>query len=312
MLYFELGINNEDYLTENEYIKFGNFRRIIWNIKSIIGIVVKKKLEDKFIYVIPRINKRYINKIKKIIKITGQKNVCISDELFYKDEVLNFFKENEINICDGLWCMKYMLINILDYIYDISKKDFETDEIAFLVDSDYEIVIEYIKLLASRFKLVTVVTSNIKRFSKIEEKYFKDCGIEINLVNNYRKSLNKSNIIVNIDFSEDRIKKYTIYNKACFINLGNKYEINKKDFSGINVTKIQIAMPNKYLIYSELFYNFNYMNVYESFIKKRTSISNILNEIQKDEIQIICLENENGIIKIEDFFQDVKKILDKK
>ena len=56
-------------------------------------------------------------------------------------------------------------------------------------------------------------------------------GIELNIINNYKKGLNRSNYIVNIDFTEDQIKKYNIYYKAIFINLNNKYEITNNHFA---------------------------------------------------------------------------------
>ena len=92
MLYFELGLREEDYLTDKEMRRFGNFRRYIWKAKSKLGIIVKKKNDDKFVYVIPKVNKVFLKKIDKILKITSEKQVCISNELFYKEEFLNLIK----------------------------------------------------------------------------------------------------------------------------------------------------------------------------------------------------------------------------
>lgn len=311
MLYFELGLNDEDYLTENEYRSFWRISRLIWHIKSFFGIVLKKKIDSKFVYVIPKINKRFLKKVKKILKVSGQKQVCISDELFFKEEFVNLIKSKDAFICDGNWVFKYMLENILDYIDEMVEQNFISKEIAFLVDDDYELVIEYIKLLSNRFKVITVVTNNIINFSKVSDRLLKNEGIDINLVNNYRKSLSKVDYIVNIDFAESEIRKYTIFNKSYFINFGNKYEIEDRRFEGLNITRAQIAIPDKYLKYAELFKNFNYLNAYESLIKKKTSILNILREIEKDDIEIIFLENENGMIKNEEFLGVVNKILDK-
>ncbi len=313
MLYFELGLGAEDYLTERESRLPGKIRSIFWNLKASFGIIVKKKVNDKNVYVLPKINKKFLKKVEKILKLSGDKQICISDELYYRDEFLGLIRENEMKIADGTWVLKYMLLNILDYIFNKTNTsdNLMDKEIAFFVDSDYELVIEYIRKLASKVKLITIVTNNIRRFNKIEEQFLKQEGINLNIVNNYRKSLIKTNIIVNIDFEEKEIKKYTIYNKTYFINLYNKYEIASRKFEGVNITNVQISMPNKYLDYVELFYNFNYLNVYESFIKKRTSIKNIFDEIQKDEIDIIWLENEKGMIQKKEFLLDIKKVLDK-
>lgn len=311
MLYFELGLGAEDYLTERECRLPGRIRGIWWNLKSKIGIVVKKKVADKTVYVLPKINKKFLKKVDKILKISGDKQVCISDELYFRDEFLNLIKKNEVNILSGSWIRKYILLNYLEYISNCGGENYSEKEIAFLVESDYELAIEYIKFLATKFKLITIVTNNIRKFNKIEEKYLNQEGINLNIVNNYRKSLIKTDIIVNLDFEEKELKKYTIYNRAIFINLYNKYEIDSRKFEGINITNCQISMPNKYLEYVELFYNFNYLSVYESFIKKRTSINNIFNEIKKDEIEIIWLENEKGMLQKKEFLGENKKVLDK-
>lgn len=311
MLYFELGLGVEDYLTEKEIKRFGRFCKIIWKIKSGLGIVLKKKIDNKLVYVIPKVNKKFLKKVNNIIKVSGQKQVCVSSELLYKEEFIGLLRKNNINICDGTWIKKYMLINILDYISYILQEDFLLKDIAIMVNKDYELATEYIKLLANRFKIITVITNNVRYFEKFEDKYLKDFGIEINLVNNYRKSLSKTEYIVNLDFNEKEICKYNIFSNACFINLGNRTIISNRKFDGISVIGVQISMPNKFLNYSELFYNFNYLSVYESFVKKRTSISNILKEIDKDCLDIICLENDKSIIKKEDFLRLVKKILDK-
>ncbi len=311
MIYFELGLCDEDYLTEKEIRLFWRISRIVWNIKTGLGILVKKKVDNKIVYVIPKINNKFLKKINKVLKVTGKNQICISDELYYKDEFLNLIKNNDIKICDGAWAFRYCLENILNYIMEITNEDFNEKEIAFLVDNDYELAIEYIKIFSSRFKLITVVTNNIVGFSKVSDRLLKNEGIDINLVNNYRKSLNKSDIIVNLDFTEKEIRKYTLNNKVIFVNFGNKYEINHRKFEGVNITNCQISMPHKYLKYAECFKNFNYFKVYESFIKKKTSISNILNEIKKDKIEILFLENENGMIRNEDFLRINAKILDK-
>ena len=311
MLYLELGLCNNDYLTQNECRICGVGRKFIWNLKSLFGIVLKKNIEGKSVYVIPNVKKKFLKKCNRLLDVTGAKQVCISNELFYRNELLKILKDRNIYICDGSWIIKYLLNDILNYISNITKNDFSNTEIAFLVDNNYELVTEYIKLFATKFKIITIATNNSKYFLKLEKSILEKYGIEINIVGNYRKGIGKADIVVNIDFDERKLKKCFFNNNCYFINFYNKYEIDKPVFKGINVTNLQIAIPDKYLIYAELFYNFNYLNVYESFIKKKTSVENILKEIKNDNLNIICLENESGLLKNEDFLGDMDKILDK-
>ena len=94
MLYFELGLGAEDYLTERESRLPIRIRKIWWDIKARIGILVKKKVADKTVYVLPKVNKKFLKKVDKILKISGDKQICISDELYWDKT----FLEQQIEI----------------------------------------------------------------------------------------------------------------------------------------------------------------------------------------------------------------------
>ncbi len=104
--------------------------------------------------------------------------------------------------------------------------------------------------------------------------------------NNYKKSLIKSDIILNFDFSEEELNKYTIPKKTCIINFDKYANINTKSFDGINARFYEISMPKRYLKYLLYFKRFNTSNLYESFIYKNTNPVNIIKEIESDEVNI--------------------------
>ena len=115
-------------------------------------------------------------------------------------------------------------------------------------------------------------------------------GIMIRVTNN-KKSLLKTDIIINLDFDEDELNKYIIPNKGILVNVNNKIRVNKKSFSGINISGYNVEIPEKYKKEG-----FNDLEMYESQIFCKTQFQNILKRIEADNIKIVSLEGANGII----------------
>ena len=117
----------------------------------------------------------------------------------------------------------------------------------------------------------------------------------LNISNNKKISLLKSEIIINLDFTEETINKYKIYDNAIILNINNKINLQSKRFNGININYYKIEIPNKYKMEG-----FQDEIVYESLICGR-NYEYINNKIIKDEIRINRLIGNNGIIKEREF-----------
>ena len=113
----------------------------------------------------------------------------------------------------------------------------------------------------------------------------------LNITNNKKKSLLKSEIIINLDFVEENINKYKIYNNAIIINISDKIAIQSKRFNGINVSYYKIGIPDEYKMEA-----FEDEIVYESLIYRK-NYKHISKEISKDGIKVNRLIGNNGIIK---------------
>lgn len=150
-----------------------------------------------------------------------------------------------------------------------------------------EIIIE----IAKNIKTLNIVTNHIDRCKKIEEYLYNEFGIMINISNNKRKSLLNSEIILNIDFPEELINKYRIYEKSIIINISEKIKLISKRFNGININYYKINIPEKYKIY-----NFKDEIIYESIIFKIYKLEDIMKKIKKDKIKIKKLIGNNGVI----------------
>lgn len=153
--------------------------------------------------------------------------------------------------------------------------------------------------VAQNMKRVNIVTNHINKFKKMEEYLYNELGIILNISNNKSKSLLNSELIINIDFPQELINKYEIYDKAVIVNILNRVEIKTKRFNGINVNYYSIYMPKRYKMNG-----FDNQIVYESEIYKY-DYKQARNCIIKDKIKIRKLIGINGKITEGEFFQKV-------
>ncbi len=158
-------------------------------------------------------------------------------------------------------------------------------------DINKDIIIE----IAKNIKRLNIVTNHISKCQKIEEYLYDEFGIMLNISNNKRRSLLKSEIIINFDFPEELINKYRIYDKSILLNINEKINVQSRRFNGININYYKILIPNEYklgkfqdeIVYESLIYG----NKYEHINKK----------IMEDRIEINKLVGNNGGIRESEF-----------
>ena len=122
-----------------------------------------------------------------------------------------YFKKDKIKI--------YLIEKILDYINKIQNKAMNNLDITILVNEVSELNMYLIYKLAREVRTLKIVTPNIYKFKKPEEKLYSEDGIAIQLSNSYKRSLLKSKIIINLDFSTININEYNVFNNAIIINI---------------------------------------------------------------------------------------------
>lgn len=172
-----------------------------------------------------------------------------------------------------------------------SKNKWNFGEVSLLVNDFDGITTELIILIAKNIKRLNIITNHIEKCKKIEEYLYDEFGIMLNISNNKKVSLSKAEIIINIDFPEEIINKYRIYDKAIILNILEKISIKSKRFNGINVSYYKINIPEEYRLDE-----FEDEIIYESLIYKYKHIGVILETTTKDKIEIEGLIGNNGII----------------
>ena len=114
-------------------------------------------------------------------------------------------------------------------------------------------------------------------------------GVMMTLNNNKKKSLTKTDIILNFDFPQELINKYRIAEKAIIINFKGNVKIKQKRFEGkiFNDYDIILENPDGFEDYANN--KFYTKDIYEALIYKHQPIENIMRKIEKDRVKIIKL-----------------------
>lgn len=237
-------------------------------------------------------------KLVKRLLLNETNNVVIDKELITCEKLINLLKSNDIKIFDGKWLEKYLILDILEYI--INKKQIikaET-EIAITANEITDLLIEMIKILSKQYKKLTIVTNHIEKLRKIEKEIKEKEGILIILSNNKNKSLLKSQIIINMDFNQELINQYRIYEEAIIINAEENIRIDAIRFNGIVINDYEIEIGRKEFIWREGIEKYRQRDLIEAELYVRDTYKNIRKKIQKNNIKIKELYGINGIVKI--------------
>ncbi len=275
------------------YVQESDKPKILYKIFNIVELI-----EDKIILPIAK-DEKIDNKkakilalkTKKILEKTGCKKICVSKKIKEQTEYINDLRIFNIKIIEGKWLFSILINKILDYITNknkIKKSDITISILINKLDKDY--IYEHIKNIIKEYKIVNIITNNTSKFKKLEEEIYQKDGIMINISNNKKKSLVRSKIILNIDFSNELINQYNLPENSIIININNKVKIAKKRFNGININDYEI----KYLNIDEFDYDkyslYEQKDIYESQIYQNQPFEYIKRKIERDKVEIAYLQ----------------------
>ncbi len=275
------------------YVQESDKPKMLYKIFNIVELI-----EDKIILPVtkdePIDNKRakiLALKTKKILEKTGCKKICLSKKIKKQTEYINDLRIFNIEIIEGKWLFSILINKILDYITNKNKiKKSDTTISVLINDLDKDYIYEHIKSVIKEYKTVNIITNNTSKFKKLEEEIYQKNGIMINISNNKKKSLMRSKIILNIDFSNELINQYNLPENAIIININNKIKIAKKRFNGININDYEI----KYLNIDEFDYDkynlYEQKDIYESQIYQNQPFEYIKRKIERDKVEIAYLQ----------------------
>ena len=235
------------------------------------------------------------NNIRKKCQKQGINRIVLSKNIQKNKLLNNKIYESAINTFDGKWLQKYMAYETLEYITNIKKLNKKETEITILSNYISNESLETIKLLAKEYKTINIVSKQIKEFEHFENKIFDEYGMMMTVTDNKRKSLQKSKIILNFDFTERQLNQYNIYDEAIIVNLKDKLRINTKRFNGLVVNDYEICSTRA----DDYFGLDNVRNYYikellEESIYRKDSFTNIRRNITYGHYKIKELYGING------------------
>ena len=286
-------------------------KKIIYFFRNLFIIIgIEKINNDNIICYIPKnyikITNKFITKIvsKKICNVLYDNNiniVVLSNKLKTNNIIINAIQSENIEILDGRELFKDLILKITKYICKIKNENISKCELTLLTNNLNNDIVNNIMYLAGNVKVVNIVTNNIKEYKNLEEKIYNKFGILIRITNNKRKSLANTKLIFNIDFPEEILNEYIIYDKAIIINICKKIKILSKKFNGINVNYYNIKLPIEYRDFFSkynIYRNFNENELYESILYNDNGkdFFNRINNIEDNNVSILNLIGENGVI----------------
>ena len=189
---------------------------------------------------IDRINNKVMHKIVHILKNSSCSNVIISKQLKNSSNFINSLYSNNINIVNGRKLFEALIEKIIEKGCKDNGIIPKESIISFAINYAEANIIKTIENCSKKFKFVNIISNNISIFKRIKEKLYNENGIIITVTNNRRKALLNTDLIVNVDFPEEMLNKYVIYDNAVIINLEEPTKIRKKRFSGKIINDFEI------------------------------------------------------------------------
>lgn len=252
--------------------------------ETIILPITKTSLDEKMAY-------KLAIKTKTILDKTNSKKLVLSKQVKQQENYVNYLYSYNYEIVDGRWLFQMLLFDVLKYVIKKLKIKEEEIKIGILVNNISDLAIYTIQKLVTKYKYIKIVTNHIERFRNIEEKFSEEQGIFINVGNNKRKILSKTNIILNLDFPTELINRYTINSTATIINFKGNVQIKNKRFNGLNINDYEIDWKtNPHLEEYEA------KDVYEAMQYKNQPIEEIFKKIKRDNVTIQYLKGIKTII----------------
>lgn len=260
----------------------------------ILPIINKVKEQEK-------LTKRDTKRIKKLVEKTYQlleqsnsRRIVLSREIqkliLYKNQLMSY----PLDVVDGKWLFSLLATDTLDFILEKMQLKKEETNIAVTVNELTDYGLTNIKILAKQYKSVNIVTNHIEKFKKIEETFYEEEGIMITVTNNQRKSLAKAKIILNIDFPQELLNQYRIYEEAVIVNLEGNMKIHRKRFQGRIINDYEINSEKEELFTIAHAEKYPRKLIYEAQFYQKQPFQKAREKIQKDGIKIEKLYLKNG------------------
>lgn len=269
-------------------------KKIIFKFYSLFKIVSKRNLNGFKLWILPiediQNEKEVIKAIKKLQKYKD--NIFVLSKDLNSKKVHKIFEDLNVYYLEPTISKKVLVFETLKYINKVQGCKTDEMDLTILVNNTSNLNMYLIEELSHKVRNIKIVSKNIYKFKKMEEKLYNEYGIALQFSNSYRRSLLKSKIILNFDFTQTDIDEYNINNSAMLINCTcNSIKIKSKLFNGIVINSYKLKIKDMSLLNE-----FEELLIYESIILIKNNINEIFKEIEESKISIIGFIGNNGVI----------------
>ena len=263
--------------------------------KKILNLFNRIKLEENKIILpisedsLPITNKKaekLAKKTKEMLDRSISKRIVISEKLQQQKDYMNWLSSYPLEMIEGKWLFEILSYDVLAYILEKRGMKKEETRISVLVNDLSENMLENLIKIAQEYKRVNIITNHIEKFKKIEKKILDENGIMITVGNNKKKGLSKSPLILNVDFPNELINQYHIYEKAILVNIRGKIKIAKKRFNGITINDYEITFKEIEQFDDDRTKRYKMAKIYEAQMNKKQPYQEIMKQIKKDKVEI--------------------------
>ncbi len=204
-------------------------------------------------------SQKFAKKVSKILKKYKVSSVVLSNELNNNEVFKNILYMNNNYIVTGNRLYVALARKVMSDICEIIDIQMETVNISVLSHEFSIENLDLVKYISKSVKHLTIVTENKERFENMLEPLFQNDGIAITVLKSENCSIKRSHFIINIDYTEEEIKKLVLPKEAIIISIKNKIFSLRKNFCGLIINDLDIYLGKE-------IFNFRTLSLCEAYI----------------------------------------------
>lgn len=233
--------------------------RKIKKLKYVFGKIKMIESDDKIEYICYTVRnkeEKTLKKIEKLVRKNVNSNIILSRRIKEitsnkeSTEIYQNVKEIIKNSEKNKSIYRNFVRTIIKSVIERKSQIPEEQSLSILIDTkDYNNT-QLINELMTQYKMINIVTSNIKQFAGLEgeaEQNFEP----ISVLNNKRKSLRNAKYILNVDFSGEKIKEYSIDRTAIIFNIADTKIDKLMYFDGNIINNVKLIDNGEFELQDE-------------------------------------------------------------
>lgn len=267
-------------------------KKIILYLKKVFFVVTMLQdgvciLPYKKITSFSKIKLYFLKKILKKIQLP----IVLSKQLEKVEPLRYMLEEIKMKQIEGKELSNYLLIEIIEYLCKMMKEEKQKQGITLLIQTKTPKIEKQIIELAKHVRSIQIVTPKILHFQRLENVLEENFGMACQITNNKKRSLVKSKIIINLNFSEELLNQFILNPEAIIIDINQKTKIYSKSFLGVHIYDYQITSDNQ-VMKSDVF---EMKKMYEAKLIGN-NYEQARDELKNDYVKVVNLIGRKGII----------------